>query len=293
MQETILVTGATGTIGSEVIKALSMEDVKVRAGVHSIIKGDRFRIFPNVDLVEMDFARPESLMVAFTGVTKVFLVTPPSADQISAGKQLIDVAKQVGVKQVVRLSARGANAEPGTQLGRQHREIEKYLEASGIPYVMLRPTSFMQNFINNYKATILSENKIYAPLGEGQVSYIDAHDIAAVARVVLTQINYTNQALELTGPEALSMFDIATSLSQVTGREINYIDIPEAAAREGMSRAHLPAPMIDGLMELNNLYKAGYGGNITTTVEEVTGQAPRTFKQFAQENKHCFIPEAN
>lgn len=291
MQETILVTGATGIVGSEVIKALSTENVKVRAGVHNIIKGERFKVFPNVDLVEIDFSRPESLTVAYTGVTKVFQITPFIADQVNVGKQLIDVAKRAGVKQIVKLSASGADAEPGIQLGREHREVEKYLEASGIPYVFLRPASFMQNFINYNRDTILNESKIYAPLGQGKVGYIDAHDIAAVAKVVLTQPDYTNQALELTGPEALSMPDIATALSEITGRTITYVDVSEKDARQEMSNMQMPNWMVDALIELNNINKAGFGATITDTVEKVTGQTPRTFRQFAQENSSCFVPE--
>ncbi|QMU27735.1 SDR family oxidoreductase [Adhaeribacter radiodurans] len=291
MHETILVTGATGTVGSEAIKALSTEDVKVRAGVHSIIKGDRLKVFPNVDLVEIDFSRSESLKVALTGVTRVFLITPLTHNQVEIAKNFIDEAKQVGVKQIVRLSAIGADAEPGIQLGRWHHEIEKHLENSGIPYVILRPTSFMQNFINYAGASILQENKIYQPLGEGKVSYIDAHNIAAVAKVVLTQNDFKNQVLELTGPEAISVQEVAAILSEVTGRTITYVDVPDQAARQAMSSMHAPDWMIDAMMELNNISKSGYAATVTDTVEKITGQRGRTFKEFAQENAHFFIPE--
>ncbi|PSR53676.1 NAD(P)-dependent oxidoreductase [Adhaeribacter arboris] len=291
MHETILVTGATGTVGNEVVKALSSEDVKVRAGVHSIIKGDRLKVFPNVDLVELDFARPESLKVAFTGVTRVFLVTPFTHNQVEIAKKLIDEAKQAGVKQIVRLSASGADAEPGIQLGRWHREIEKYLEITGIPYVILRPASFMQNFINFERTSIVQEGKIYQPLAEGKVSYIDAHDIAAVAKVVLTRPDFKNEILELTGPEAISVPEIAAVLTEVTGRTITYVDVPEQAARQVMSGIHTPDWMIDAMMELNYILKSGYGATITDTVEKITGQRARTFKEFAQQNADCFIPE--
>lgn len=291
MRETILVTGATGTIGNEVIEALSAENVRVRAGVHSIIKGDRFRVFPNVDLVKIDFSRPESLRVAYTGVTRVFQVTPNIENQVEAEKQLIDEAKLTGVKQIVKLSASGADAEPGIQLGRRHREAEKYLESSGIPYVILRPTSFMQNFITYQGASILQEGKIYLPLGTGKVSYIDANDIAAVATKVLTQPGYDSRILELTGPEAISVTEVAAILSRVSGREITYVDVPEEAARQAMQNQHMPDWMVDAMLELNSILKAGYGATVTNTVEQVTGRPARTFKQFAQDNAHCFIPE--
>lgn len=290
MSETILITGATGTVGTEVVKALATTENRVRAGVHSVIKGDRFKIFPEVETVEIDFNRPESLKVAFTGVTKVFQITPFTPEQVSIGKQLIDAAKEVGVKQVVRLSASGANAEPGIQMGRWHREVEIYLENSGIPYTILRPTSFMQNFINYQGHSIQQEGKIYQPLGEGQAAYIDVRDIAGVARVVLTEPGHTGQAYELTGPEALSVTEVAAILSAATGRTISYVDVPEEAARQAMRSLHLPDWMIDGMMELNGIIKAGYAAHITNTVQQLTGQSPRTFAEFARDYAASFAP---
>ncbi len=288
--ETVLITGATGTVGSEVVKDLAATDVKVRAGVHSIIKGDRFRIFPEVELVEIDFSRPETLKAAFTGVTKVFLVTPFTADQVAMGKQFIDEAKAVGVQHIVRLSASGADAEPGIQLGRWHRAVEIYLENSGVPYTLLRPTSFMQNFVNYQGHSIQHESKIYLPQGEGQVSYIDARDIASVARVVLTESGHAGKAYDLTGPAALSVTEIAKILSEVAGRPITYVDVPEEAARESMSNAHMPTWMVDAMMELNGINKAGYGATITSNVESITGQPAHTFTEFAQDYAACFVP---
>ena len=103
MKETILITGATGTVGSETVKVLSALDVHVRAGVHSLIKGDRFRGLPNVVMVHLVFQDPETLRVAFTGVDRVFLITPLMENQVEAAKKMIDMARQTGVRQVVRL----------------------------------------------------------------------------------------------------------------------------------------------------------------------------------------------
>ncbi|QNF32309.1 SDR family oxidoreductase [Adhaeribacter swui] len=291
MHETILVSGATGTVGTELIEALSSENVRVRAGVHSIIKGDRFRVFPNVDLVEIDFARPETLRVAYTGVTRVFQITPFVENQVEIEKQLVDMAKEVGVKQIVKLSASGADAEPGIQMGRWHHQGEQYLQNSGIPFTILRPTSFMQNFITYEGASILQEGKIYQPLGTGKVSYIDANDIAAVAQVVLTQPNYYGRILDISGPEAISVEEVAAILSRVSGRTITYVDVPEEAARQAMSSHHMPEWMINAMLELNQTLKAGYGANVTNTVAQITGRPARTFTEFAQNNAHCFIPE--
>lgn len=290
MHETILITGATGTVGCEVVKDLAATNVKVRAGVHSIIKGDRFRVFPDVEIAEIDFERPETLRAAFTGITKVFLITPFTQNQVAIGKKLIDAAKSAGVQHIVKLSASGADAETGIQMGRWHREVEKYLEASGIPFTFLRPTAFMQNFVNYHGHSIQHESKIYPPLGNGKVSYIDARDIATVARTVLTEPGHTGQAYELTGPAALSGRDIAGVLSEVAGRSITYIDVPEDAARQSMTNHHMPAEMVDAMMELNGISKAGYAATITDTVERITGQPARSFAEFARDYHACFVP---
>jgi len=290
MNETILITGATGTVGSETVKALAGDDVKVRAGVHSLIKGDRFRGLPNVEMVHLDFNNEDSLRAAFTGVSRVFLVTPFTEDQVAIGKILIDHARAAGVKQVVRLSASGADAEPGIQLGRWHREIEKYLEASGLPFTILRPASFMQNFSRYNAATIRNEDKIYMPLGQGKVAYIDVRDIAEVARVVLTQPNYENQIYELTGPEAITVNDVAHAITQATNRLIVYVDVPEEVAANSMTQLHSPAWMVSAMLELYGISKAGYAGNVTDTVGEITGQQARSIYDFSDDCGAAFQP---
>ncbi|KAA9331192.1 SDR family oxidoreductase [Adhaeribacter soli] len=290
MQETILITGATGTVGNQIVKKLSNLNVRVRAGVHSIIKGENLK-YPNVELCEIEFHRPESLKAAFTGVDRAFIITPLAADQVEMAKKLIDEAKSVGVKHVVRLSAAGAESENPIQLGRWHREVEDYLKASGLNYTILRPTSFMQNFVNFSGNTIRNENAIYMPLGEGKVSYIDVRDIAAVADCVLTSEAYYNQELNITGPEPISVQEIAQVLSEATGQPVKYIDVPEETAYQSMLQAQMPEWMARAMMELHQVAKAGHAGIVTDTVERVTGHKPYTFREFARQHAECFLPE--
>jgi len=289
--ETILITGATGTVGSETVKALAGDDVRVRAGVHSLIKGDRFRDLPNVEMVHLDFHDANSLKAAFTGVTRVFLITPFTEDQVKIGKLLIDYAKEVGVKQVVRLSAIGADAEPGIQLGRWHREIEKYLEESGLPFTILRPSSFMQNFVHYNAASVRNEDKIYMPLGKGKVGYIDVRDIAEVARIVLTSSEeHLNKIYELTGAAAITVNDVAHAITQATNRLIVYVDVPEEVAAAAMTQNHMPDWMVAAMMELHGTAKAGYADKITDTVEKITGLQARSINDFAEDCCAAFQP---
>lgn len=289
MKETILITSANGTVGSETVKALSGTDCRVRAGVHSLIKGDPFRALPNVELVHLDFRDPESMIVALTGVTKVFLITPFTQDQATLAKSFINVAKSVGVHHIVRLSASGADAEPGISLGRDHREVEIYLEESGIPFTLLRPAGFMQNFLLAADS-ICYNNSIYMPIGHGKINYVDARDIAAVAATILTQPGHENKIYEITGPEAISINDVAHALTAATNRLIVYVDVPESDAKTTMLQHHVPEWMVNALLELYGIYKAGYAEQITDTIERLTGRQPRTINDFAQDYNQHFQP---
>ncbi|GAB3201561.1 uncharacterized protein YbjT (DUF2867 family) [Pontibacter aydingkolensis] len=290
MHLTILVTGATGTVGCEVVKQLSMidGDLRVRAGVHSIIKGENLKRLPGVEIVEMDFEDQESLHAAFTHVDKLFLVTPMAKDQVQMAKTLVDEAKKAGVKHIVKLSVMGADAEPGLQLGRWHRETEKYIEDSGIAYTFLRPASFMQNFVNYCGDTIKQEGKIYMPTGDGKVGYIDARDIAAVGVEALTGEGHEGKVYELTGPDAISHGEAARILSEVTGKQVEYVDVSGDAARKSMNEQGTPDWMADAMMELYDAHKAGYSEEVLDSVKAITDRKPHSFRQFAQDYKECF-----
>ncbi|KAA9338507.1 SDR family oxidoreductase [Hymenobacter busanensis] len=287
--DTILITGATGTVGSELVRALANRGATVRAGVHSVIKGDRLKhLNPEVQLVELAFERPETLVPAFTGVDRVFLITPFSPEQVAVARQLIDAAKAAGVKQVVKLSALGAEAEPGIQLGRWHREAEQYLAQSGLSYAIVRPSSFMQNFITYHADGIRQQGAIYLPLGQGRLSYIDAQDIAAAAAAILLDdpIRHHGRAYPLTGSEALSTDEVARIIGQAAGRDVRYVDLPEDAARQGMQGA--PQWLVDAMMELNAIGKAGYAATVAPDLERLTGRPARTFAEFAQDHRTAF-----
>jgi uncharacterized protein YbjT (DUF2867 family) len=290
MHETILITGATGTVGTQLLKTLSNLEVKVRAGVHSIIKGEKLKL-PHVELCEIEFQKPESLKAAMTGVDRVFMITPFTEDQVELGKVTIDAAKAAGVKHFVKLSALGAGAEPGIQLGRWHREMEKYLEASGLTYTIIRPATFMQNFANYTGDSIINEDTIYLPLGAGKVSYIDVRDIATIACHVLTSDKFFNQTIEITGPEAISCQEVAKAISDATGKDVKYVDVPEEAARKAMLDMHMPEKLVDAMMELHAVCKAGHASNVSDTSEKILNHKGHNIQEFAKQYSECFLPE--
>lgn len=280
----ILVTGATGNVGTELVKKLSSLGVAVRAAVHSAAKAEKVR-GPNVETAELDFDKPGTVSAAFQGVDKAFVVTPLTPNMAEQGILLVDAAKKEGIKQIVRLSGFGADAEPGIQLGRWHRAVEKHIESSGMAYTILRPNNFMHNFIAHFRA---AGGVYYLPLGHGKISYIDIRDIANVAATVLTATGHEGKVYTLTGGAALSMDEVAGAVSSASGKTFSYADVPEEAARKALAEHHAPDWMVDALMELHAVGKAGYASYISPDVEAITGARPTTFGQFAKDNASAF-----
>jgi len=292
MSHTILVTGAAGTVGTEVVKSLINRGVTVRAGVHSIIKGDRLkRLNPTLQMVEIDYSKPETLRVALTGVERLFLLTPATADQVTIGKHLIDAAKEIGIKQIVKLSAAEAAAEAPIEIGRMHREVEQYLQQSGVPAVLLRPTNYMQNFATRNYETIRDEGRLPLPLSDGKVAFIDVRDIADAAATILCAPieEHTGKAYHLTGPEVLSGAQVAAALSEAVGGLVTYVPILEEDFRQQMASA--PKWRVDSLLELYGTYRAGHAAQTTADVVHLTGHEPHTIQQFAHDYRHQFQTE--
>ena len=280
MKNTILVTGATGTVGSQVVKHLTVAGADVRAAVRST---SRAQGLSGVSLVELDLNRPETVQAAFEGIDKVFLATPLVSNMVELDAMSVEAAKKAGVKHIVRLSIMGADAEPGIPLGHLHRQVETIIKDAGIPYTILRQNSFYQNYITFTGSTIKSQNAFYLPLGDGKVSFVDVRDVAAVAAAALTQSGHEGKAYQVTGPEALSNDQIASLLSAALGRTIGYVSVSEDAARQGMTTAGMPESEADLVLGLYASQKAGDYSAVSPVVEQVTGKEPITFEQFANE----------
>jgi len=279
------VTGATGTVGSEVVKQLASLGQKVKASVHTQSKANKFKDQNGIDTVGIDFYKPETIADAFRHVDRVFLLTPPSPDMTNLYSTLITEAKKNDIKYIVKLSVIGADIEPGITIGRLHRQEEKIIEESRIPYTFLRSGAFMQNFVNFFGQTIREQNAIYLPVGEGKVSFVDVRDIAAAAAalVINNHAQDENKAYDITGQEALSYAQAAEVLSKELGRKISYIDIPEESARKGMKENGMSDWLVDGLLEIYAIIRAGHAAQTTTSIEEITGRKPILFSQFVKD----------
>jgi uncharacterized protein YbjT (DUF2867 family) len=284
MGETILVTGATGTIGGDVTKQLAKKGAAVRAGVRDQSKA-RKQFGTEIALAAFDFEDAQSFDDALKDVAKVFLLPPLIPNQVEATNALVDAAKRAGVRHIVKLSVIGADASPPYTFGKWHAAGERHIRESGLAFTFLRPNSFMQNFINYFPPR---DGVIYLPWGNGKASFVDTRDIAAVAAEALTSDGHGGKTYSLTGPAALGIAEVASILSEVAGREINYIDVPESAARDGMLQAGLPQWQVDALMELHAANKQNRWAAVTSDTEKVTGKPAAAFAQFARDHAQNF-----
>ncbi|MDQ3650343.1 MAG: SDR family oxidoreductase [Acidobacteriota bacterium] len=282
----ILITGATGTIGGELVKQLAASGTKARALVRDRSKAAVIEQF-GFEMVEGDLAKPGTLDAALSSIERVFLLSSPGPQIVTAEGNLIEAAKRAGVKHVVKLSAIGADADSRLMLGWWHGQVEKRLADSGLTYTMLQPNSFMQNFFG-FAPTIKAHDAFYAPMKDGQLSVVDARDIAAVAKAALTEDGHENKTYVITGPEALSYAEIAEKFSGVLGRKISYVDVEPEAARKGMMAAGMPEWFAEALNELFAVFSAGHGATVTNVVREVARKEPITFDQFAQDYAAAF-----
>ena len=280
----VLVTGATGTIGRDVAKLLSKNGVPVRASVRDQAKA-RKQFDSDITLATFDFEDVASFPDSLKGVERVFLLPPLMPNQVEVANAFVDAAKRAGVPHIVKLSVIGADTDPPYTFGKWHAASDQHVRESGLAFTFLRPNSFMQNFMNYFPPR---DGTIYLPWGNGKASFIDTRDIAAVAAEALTSDGHEGKTYTLTGPAALGIAEVASILSEVAGREINYVDVPESAAREGMLQAGLPQWQVEPLLELHATNKQNRWTAVTSDVEKVTGKPATTFAQFARDHADKF-----
>jgi len=282
MNNQILVTGATGNIGGEIVKLLKGKKADFVAATTG-------RSIEGVDSVTLDFADTQSLEVAMQGISTLFMVLANHPDMLGWGRNVIDTAKKCGVKHIVRSS--GSLADPNSTIGVRKvlAETNQYLEDSGIDYTITAPSFFMQNFINFF-ADDYKNGAIYQPAGQGKIGWVDVRDIAAVnVEVLLNPDRFKKQKLTITGSEALSYTEAVNLMNEVLGKESEYVPVTDETAIQAMRDMQFPQFLIDVMIGLNHCIIEGYAEELTDTVEKVTGNKPISFKQFVEDNKGSWL----
>lgn len=272
----ILITGATGNVGRELVQQLLDAGEAVRVFTRDESKvahlGQRVeRAVGNLD-------QPETIEAALQGVDRLFLNTGGFGTQ--QDENAITAAKRAGVQQIVKLSTFGAG-QPTHAIDRWHQAKEQVLLDSGIGWTMLRPGQFMSNMLQ-WAGMIKGQGTVYAPSGEGKVAPIDPYDIAGVAAVALTKPGHVGKAYQLTGPELLTAGEEVQILSRLLGKPLQYVDIPASVAADRMRQNGMPPVLVDALTELSLMLQKGEGAYHTDTVEQVTGRPARTFETWCR-----------
>ena len=271
----ILVVGATGTVGSEVLRQLVAGGERARALVRDREKAGE-RLGEQIELVVGDLDGPETLQGALAGVDRVFLLTRQTSRQLEQERAMIQAAVRAGVRHVVKLSVFRAEEESPLQIARQHRQAELALEDSSLAYTILRPPFVMQNLLG-----MVRNGAVYTAAQDGRVAMIDARDIAAVAVTALTSHKYEGQTYTPTGPEAVTFDDVATIVSAQTGEQVRHVRVPPDAVRDTMQAMGVQDWFADDMAKLHTMLATGYEDVVTDDVRTVTGHLPRTVAQFA------------
>lgn len=274
----ILITGATGIVGREVVAQLVGAGEQVRALTRD---PQRARFPAGVEAVQGDLTDPAALARAVEGVSKVYLFLGPDH-----GKALLDAARGAGVQQVVLLSSLSVEDKQDHAIARRHQLGEQAVRDSGLAWTFLRPGGFASNTYQ-WAPSIKAERTVRAPYVQGRMTLIDPRDIAAVATTALRYPGHEGQAYTLTGPEPLSVVDQVSILSQVLGFDIRLEELSEEAARQAALSHGVPPPVIDSIL-LWQRESVGHTPEVLGTVEHVTGKPARSFRDWASAYADAF-----
>jgi len=281
---TVLVTGATGTVGSRVVAALAAADEPVRAASR-----DATRARDSLDVassVSFDFEKPETWGDALDGVDEIFLVRPPQLSRVGPLTDFVDAAERVGVDHVVVLSVLGADKNPLLP----HRRIERHVEGTGLNWTFVRASFFMQNFLEEHRGEV-RDGVLFVPAGDGKTSFVDARDVAEVAAAALTEPGHGGRAYDVTGPEALTYDEVAAVFSDVLGRPVAYADpsLPRFAWETFRRGTSLGKTLV--MSGIYTTARLGLAGRVTDDVRAVLDRDPVDFRTFVEDHASEFAVE--
>jgi uncharacterized protein YbjT (DUF2867 family) len=286
----ILITGASGNVGRAVLQEVAKTGAPCRALYRS--EDEARKAPPGVATALADFSSKDSLRRALAGVQSVFLVCSPMPSLVELESNVIDVCREVGVQHLVLNSAMGAADYPKS-FPSWHRAVEDKLTASGLAFTILRPNGFMQNIVAYQAPSIRAQGAFYAAMGDARTSYLDVRDVAAAAQKALASPpDHAGKIYELNGPEAVSYAELAERISKIAQRSVRYVDIPESAQRQSMLDLGMPEWQVNALLDLQQYYKNGQGGEVTDVLPRILGRPSLTLDQFLEEFKDQFRNQA-
>ena len=281
-----LITGGTGNIGKYVVQELLAMNKDVKVAVRDLQQAAKVCSDPKAMFVKFDFLDPDTFADALDEVEYIFLVRPPQlANPHIDMLPFLKAAKDKGIKKIVFVSLLGVEQNPVVP----HRKIENIIRKLEIPYVFLRPSFFMQNLNTNHQEEIQCRNEIYIPAGKAKTSFIDTRDIARAAAITLTEKQYQNHGITLTGETAIDYYEVADILTNVLGRKITYKNPTLLAFRKDRIKRGASKEFANVMTLLYLMTKLGTANSTTKDLEKIIGREPISFEKYAIDHKKYWM----
>lgn len=282
-------TGATGTVGREVCRDLLARGAEVRVGARRSSRA--WTLLPGVsDVVTLDFEEASTPASAFEGIDAMFFMTPLIENQVETSRRVLHAAIEGGVQHIVRLSSRSTAWDVESKLRAWHREIEHAVRRSGATWVILRPCSFLQNFIRYHAETIRNASAVIVPQGDGLIPYIDALDVGeAVAECLSNPAEHGGQTYVLTGGRAYGVKGVAAEIGRVIAKPVTYIDIEEDRARAMMLQMGTPLWLAEAGLAVFAHARAGGEATVDPALSRILGRPATSLSEFVERNRDAWL----
>jgi uncharacterized protein YbjT (DUF2867 family) len=282
----ILVTGATGKIGSSLIQRLAAHNVTIRAFIRDTEKAKQFS-GKGVELIQGAFEDKRVVRNVVEDIDVLVLITSANPNAVEQAHNMLAAAKEAGVKKIVRISVFKAAADGPTDITRLHGHTDAEIQDSGLTYTILRPLFFMQNLFFIAADSLAKERKLYFGTSDAKLSMIDLRDIIDCAEQSIISDAFDNQIFTLTGPASIGFGDISTRLSNMLGYPIQYVSVPPAIVKQSIRSKGMGDWYAQVMEDLCKAYRENWGNVKTNDVERITGHAPRSIDTFLLE---LFVP---
>lgn len=286
----ILLTGATGKTGGAAARHLADAGYKARIITRDAARGTALAALGH-EIAVGDVADPAFLRQAMQGITRAFLLLPNTQAQGAMEAAFTDAAKAAGVGRIVKLSSIEAHAGIGARVPEMHAASEAYIKASGLAWTMVKPNFFMQTLLAA-AAGVKARGELAMPMGAARISMVDCRDVGAVVAKALVENTHEGQSYKLTGPESVSLADVAARMTALYGTSVRYVDPPLAAYREALLKA-LPDPWrVEAVCEIFATTAKGERTieTVTDTLPALLGRPPGTLDAFLAQMKGAFTP---
>jgi uncharacterized protein YbjT (DUF2867 family) len=284
----ILISGATGLTGTALVHEFRKHNGGVRILTRDAKHAKMFADDPNIEIAVGDMLKAETLDDALKGVDKAVLIS--TADPVAMAETqiaFINAAKKAGVRHIVKLSCLNPDKNSPARFLRMHAEIERHLEDSGIAWTHIRPAHFMQMYLLDAPA-VIAQDSFFIPMDDAFIAPIDVHDLVKVFHAVLTTEGHEGMTYELSGPDSMTISDIAAQFSRALGRTIYYINITPEQERQQLVSFGMPELLADAVNELYSERRKGSESKVLLETHKLFGIRPTPFAEFVAQNVDVF-----